>query len=732
MTSQPAPLSSIARSPLRAWRRALALACALALAPACGDGGGKGPSSGAIPTLEVSESARPVLQGGTVIVSPGVLEPGQSGVVAQLRVINTGNAVLAIASVEIDARPPGTLSLAAADGSPLPAPPYLVDPSDTGGPNGSSLVLGLVLHRPPEGVRASGTITIHSNTVIRGEEVESFVFDVDVEEGRPVLQVNPASADLGNVSQGRTGELALSVLNQGTQPLVVDRFTLVGHQALAVTFGDATWPVSAETAAGVTLPTPLTIEGGTAATVTIAFSPTTPEAASGTLTLYSNDPTQPAGKAVPISANVGGPCLAIEPPQVDFGGKLVGKSATVEVELRSCGDKPLHISEIGLAAGGSDEFTLALETLPGLDGGGAVTELTGDDDPVVLAPNATAKLRVVYVPAEVSAIDPGGQPVRDTATLHLVSDSFYAERDLPVRGFGTDTPCPTAVIGIDEGEEVIPQTTLHLRGSGSVAQAGTIAAWRWEVEQPDGSVSLLLPAATAANPTFEANVAGTYLFRLVVTDSGGLDSCVPAERTVAVVPDEELHIELLWVTPGDADESDTGTGKGSDLDLHFTDPRADNGHDVDGDGLNDGFFDEVYDCFYFQKTPNFGTPDGSPTLDRDDTDGAGPENINLHTPEAGKTYTVGVHYFDDHGFGAAFAEVRVYIHGALAWSDAGVELAQADMWTVGTLTWPAETVAPSLVCEGTFTRCATPADCGGAACVRRIAPNYRPPNFPVP
>ncbi|MCA9516567.1 MAG: choice-of-anchor D domain-containing protein [Myxococcales bacterium] len=731
MPTTPPPTPPTARA-LRAARAALALALPFALlaSPACGDGGGKGPSSGAIPTIEISEGGRPVLRGGTVIASTGALEPGDTGVVAELRVINTGNAVLEIASVEIDASPPGTLSLAAADGSALPAPPYLIDPNASGGPNRSSLTLGLVLHRPPEGVRPTGTITVHSNTVIEGVEVESFVFAIDVEEGRPVMQVTPAQADMGNVSQGRTGDLPLSIVNQGTLPLVIDRFTLSGHPALGVTLGDDTWDVSAETVAGVTLPTPLTIAGGTTAIATLHFSPTTPEAASGTLTLFSNDPTLPGGKAVPISANVGGPCLEIAPSRVDFGGKLVGTSATVELTLTSCGDKPLSISEIGLAAGGSDEYTLALETLPGLDGGGAVTELTTDDAPVVLAPNATAKLRVVYVPADVSPLDAGGQPVRDTATLHLVSNSFYAERDLDVRGFGTDTPCPTAVIRVDEGEEVIPQTTLHLKGNGSVAQGGgTIAEWLWEVEQPDGSVSLLLPAATAANPTFEANVAGTYLFRLVVTDSSGLASCVPAEETVQVIPDEELHIELLWETPKDEDLTDT---KGSDLDLHFTDPRADTGHDVDGDGADDAFFDEVFDCFYFHKTPNWGGADASPTLDRDDTDGAGPENINLHTPENGKTYTLGVHYFDDHDMDAAFAEVRVYIHGQLAWSDAGVELAQADMWTVGTLTWPAETLTPATVCAGTFTTCATSADCGGAACERRIAPAYRPPNFPVP
>jgi len=79
-------------------------------------------------------------------------------------------------------------------------------------------------------------------------------------------------------------------------------------------------------------------------------------------------------------------------------------------------------------------------------------------------------------------------------------------------------------------------------------------------------------------------------------------------------------------------------------------------------------------------------------LDRDDTDGAGPENLNLSQPEFGATYRVAAHYWDAWGFGGSKATIRVYIYGQLREQWANVQLVQGDLWDALTIGWPSQAV----------------------------------------
>ena len=202
---------------------------------------------------------------------------------------------------------------------------------------------------------------------------------------------------------------------------------------------------------------------------------------------------------------------------------------------------------------------------------------------------------------------------------------------------GNETDCPTAVIKCQEGEEVIPQTKLHLVGSQSYSENGMINKYEWTVDQPVGSQSVFLPSSLAPDPTFEVNVAGSYVFTLNVWAESGVSACITTQFEVLVIPDEAIHVELLWHTPGDPDETDEGPEAGADLDLHFVHPLAE-GPDLDGDGLPDGWFDEPFDCFWFNQFPNWGSldplTDDDPGLDRDDTDGARNLSIDLRHSSA--------------------------------------------------------------------------------------------------
>jgi hypothetical protein len=256
---------------------------------------------------------------------------------------------------------------------------------------------------------------------------------------------------------------------------------------------------------------------------------------------------------------------------------------------------------------------------------------------------------------------------------------------------------PTAVIEVAEGATVAPRTTLHLTGAGSLAGAAPIVNYVWTVQQPGGSVSKLKAGEALADQTFVANVVGAYVFSLSVTDADGVASCALATTAVEVVPVAALHIEVLWDTPGDPDPSDQGPEAGSDVDVHFAHPFA-KGDDIDGDEVPDGWFDSAFDCYWLNAHPNWGSldpeADDDPSLDREDTDGAGPEIISLPSSAPGLVYRVGVHLWNAHGKGPSTATVRVYFQAALVGQWAAV-LNHQDFWEVATIEGATGAVSPS-------------------------------------
>lgn len=206
-----------------------------------------------------------------------------------------------------------------------------------------------------------------------------------------------------------------------------------------------------------------------------------------------------------------------------------------------------------------------------------------------------------------------------------------------------------------------------------------VVRWRYTVvSRPPGSTAQVVerhtfPDAPAAggdpdDPTtpsalFFLDLAGRYVFELTVEDAAGRRAPAPgcpsdaARRAVEVVPESPVHVELVWHTPDDPDETDAD---GTDLDLHVTRPG--------GDWLSQG------DCYYGNPNPDWDPPGpaGDPNLDIDDVDGAGPENIRIARPQPtaaqGGPYRVAVHSYRLQ-FGSEGAEppaeatLRLYLNG---------------------------------------------------------------------
>lgn len=246
-----------------------------------------------------------------------------------------------------------------------------------------------------------------------------------------------------------------------------------------------------------------------------------------------------------------------------------------------------------------------------------------------------------------------------------------------------------------------------------------------------GAVDTAPSADATSEDAQDAPDAAPPLEDTAGADVSGLPLRCPAGPPLATSPG--LAITLTWETPGDPDETDAGPESGSDLDLHLLHQAADRGYDVDGDGEPDGWFDNRYDCFWYNERPNWGSDDPSvgddPELTSDATNACGPEVVVLDLPEDGTSYRVGVHAWDDHGYGASFARLRVVVRGELVF-DRTLELVDRDLWFAARISWPSGDVTRVRGCGGTPTPCEADGDCAdGSACVDRVAPGYVHPLF---
>jgi len=507
---------------------------------------------------------------------------------------------------------------------------------------------------------------------------EPFKFVVRVDANVPRIKLTPAVVDFGWHPVGESKTRVVLARNTGDAPLRITGMRVKGDAGFALR--DEATHVFHPAGTDVPMDAAMVLQPGGSRSLTVRYTAASEAARQAELLVDSDAFNDGAGRAI-LTANADAPCIDVAPKLIDFGAVLVGKSAERAFTITNCGGGDLLIKAAALTKGGQEFALLG----------------TGVALPAALDINGSRTFRVLYQPEDVTGVDKDtGMPALDHATVTVTTG--YGPRDVAIRGFGVDKTCPIAKIHIAEGEEVIPQTTLHLDGKQSVAVAGgAISHWQWSlVKQPPGSTAQLLPSANDPAPQLTANVAGSYRICLSVADNGGHKSCIPACADVIVVPSDAIHVELLWHNPADPDESDTGPGAGADVDLHFTHPMASNsGYDLDCDGAPDPWFSVPFDTFWFNAKPNWASAASTkddPRLDLDDTDGAGPENLNLDEPQGTVAtpiaYDVGVHYWDDHGYGLAEAEVRLYINGALIWSDGPVPLKPLDMWHVGRVRWP--------------------------------------------
>ncbi len=543
-----------------------------------------------------------------------------------------------------------------------------------------------VSYKPEVGVTPPKAQLRLSTSDDRFVNEDKIVF-INVLGNNPRLLVNPVSVRFPRLAPGSRETQTLRIRNVGSAPLkILEEPTYSGGEDFKFSLPSESYPLTLDiydSAAAETNPDAYEI------LAEVEYAPIGNGADSGEIRIVSNDPTGESEsdddsvrttKRIEVKANADAPCIQVDELTRNFGQVPLGTVAADVVTVTNCGIQDLEITSIQLDENSADdEFEMNLQSWDANNDGQL-------DATVRITPGASESFFVRYTPAQVGS---------DRGRVTIASnDPVQSQLNLDLVGRGSEGVCPVAKVGgYIRGMNTSPRPNLAaaplqfvvLDGSASSDEDGRVVDYQWEViSQPPASAVVLEATQDDVNNQdlskreFRLLLAGEYVFELKVRDNEGFLSCGdPARVIVRAIPNEKILIELTWTNPEDPDETDT---VGSDVDLHLTKM---------GPGL---WFKTPYDIYF--RNPNSGAAGDangiwnpeSPSLDIDDTNGGGPENIQMNDPAPCEWYAIGVHYFRQL-FGTAYVTLRVYINAQLVYEDFESMGRGGQFWDVARIHW---------------------------------------------
>ncbi len=389
-------------------------------------------------------------------------------------------------------------------------------------------------------------------------------------------------------------------------------------------------------------------------------------AGAGDPVLLEGDAFDPSGVVTAAWAQTGGPSMA--------NIRVLGGAGTVvEVSATVPGTYTFVLRATNASGEDMCEVRVRITAPPVVSCGGAVGARTRQ--PVTVSATAmdddlaSVRWDMITRPASSGATNAPVDQLSTTFTPDRRGE--YVLRFTATDALGETASCEVTVIAEPTPPDAIcpavietrPLATVTLEGSG--VDDGSIVASGWSLRsQPMGADSDPPTPGDSARASFRPQLAGEYTLELFVRDDdGNVATCSTLVRAIAT---EGLRIEVFWNTDG------------TDMDTHLMRP----------DGST--WFSEE-DCFYGNcqggslMWPPGGTED-DPSLDIDDTDGFGPENINIESPIDG-TYRVAIDAFN----GAANTTVRIYCGGSTTeprqtFGPVFIDSGPNDLWRVADVT----------------------------------------------
>lgn len=201
--------------------------------------------------------------------------------------------------------------------------------------------------------------------------------------------------------------------------------------------------------------------------------------------------------------------LFLSPSSLTFGTE----SSAQVLTLRSIGELPVNLDSVWIE--------------------GAAAFSVTDPGPLTLEPRDEVEVTVTFT----------ASGVEESGSVEIASDAEYAPHSVPLVGA---IPGPLAVCTADPAT-IAPGDRVNLLGDTSYDPSGrTLTDYEWTLlEKPEASVARV--SSGGANRIAEPELAGTYVFELVVTNDAGVVSD-PCTVAVEVIPTAELWIEITSPT----------------------------------------------------------------------------------------------------------------------------------------------------------------------------------------
>jgi hypothetical protein len=298
------------------------------------------------------------------------------------------------------------------------------------------------------------------------------------------MLVSPGSINFGTVSSGSRAISNLLVTNSGAADLTVSMLALTGADF---------------TLSGMT--TPKTIASGQSAPMALTFSPTAAGGVTGSLSITSNDPTNPT-ITIPISgtgtATATGQ-LTANLANLSFGSVSRGASASKQFVLANTGNAPVTISSIE----------------------GVGLTFSGVTTPTTLNPFQDLTISTSFSPAHVGSV---------TGSITIVSNAPNSPLTIPFAGTGVQADLSVSPANYNFGSVLAGQTksqTITLSNTGTAAL--TIA----QLTTNGGGFSV----SGMATP-FTIPAGGSAAFKVLFspTSSGSLTGAVSIASNASTSP----------------------------------------------------------------------------------------------------------------------------------------------------------------------------------------------------
>jgi hypothetical protein len=327
---------------------------------------------------------------------------------------------------------------------------------------------------PAAAGNVTGTLTVTSDG--NSSPVVANLSATGVSGGQPQLSVTPASIDFGAVSNGLKGTANLLLNNAGSSDLTVSMMTVTGS-AFAIT--------------GIM--TPKTIIAGQSAPLTVTFSPATSGTASGSLSIISNDPTNPT-LAVPFAGQgttAATGQLTASSTSLSFGSVGIGSISTEQIAITNTGNAPVQISKITPSGAG---FT--------------VTGLTA---PATLDPSRSATLGVNFAPTQAGSA---------TGSIVITSNANGSPVTITLNGTGSEGSLSVTPSSFNFGSIVEGQSKSQ---TFAVKNTGTAYVTIAQVAANGSGFSV---SGLAAPATLAAGQSATFSVLFAPTAAGNLSGSV--------------------------------------------------------------------------------------------------------------------------------------------------------------------------------------------------------------